>query len=388
MLFADILGHKELKKRLISTVENQRISHAQLFLGPEGSGKLSMAIAYAQYINCKNPHNGDSCGECSSCKKYNKLVHPDLHFVYPVVKTKKLTKPVSLDYIDKWRNFIKNSRYHSFQNWLKLLDSEKSQAMIYAEESKEIIRIINLKTFEAKYKVLIIYLPEYMNISAANKLLKAIEEPPPNTLYILVSENESKILKTILSRTQLVKFSRYSDEEVAEYLRVKDGNISSELITDIAKISEGNIVYAEQIFNDYLLKGDSENENFNFFVDLMKYAYYMDFPNIINFINNISKLNREQQKLFLQYSLRMLRENFVMNISSEDELMHLTKKEKEFSKKFNKIIHQSNIFALYKHFNSAYYDISRNASAKIVFMDLILKTGQLLKIKKNGKRKN
>lgn len=383
MLFSDIFGHNELKKKLINTVKNQRISHAQLFLGPEGSGKLSLAIAYAQYVNCENPSDGDSCGECKSCKKYNKLVHPDLHFVYPVVKNKKLTKPVSIDYIDKWREFIIDSKYHSFQNWLKLLNSEKSQAMIYAEESKEIIRIINLKTFEAKYKVLIIYLPEYMNISAANKLLKAIEEPPPNTLYILVSENESKIINTILSRTQLVKFPRYSDDEVVEYLNLKNEDKSSEQISDIAKISEGNIVYAEQIFNDNHIQGDSVNDNFSLFVDFMKYSYSFDFPMIVNFIYNISKLNREQQKIFLQYSLRMIRENFIMNTSPEEDLIHITKKERDFSRKFNKIIHQSNIFALYEQFNSAYYNISRNASAKILFMDLMLKTGRLLKTKKN-----
>jgi len=381
VFFKDIIGQKEVKEKLINTVKNERISHAQLFIGPEGSGKLSTAIAYAQYINCENPQEGDSCGECKSCLKYKKLVHPDLHFVYPVIKTSKISKPVSIDYIEKWREFIQSSNYYSFQNWIKYLESEKSQAMIYAEESKEIIRIINLKTFEAKYKVLIIYLPELMNINASNKLLKAIEEPPPNTLYILVSENESKILNTILSRTQLVKFSRYNDTDIVEYLKTKYPEINQEEIIDIAKISEGNIVYAEKIINESSEDKNQLQDNFKLFVEFMKIAYTFDFTNIVSMVNGISGMNREEQKLFLQYSLRMFRENFVMNSIKEDNLLHLTKKEKEFSVKFSKIIHQSNIFALYEEFNLAHYHITRNASAKILFMDLILKTGRLLKMK-------
>ncbi len=383
MQFKDIVGHKKIKQKLIDTVKNNRISHAQLFLGAEGTGKLSLALAYAQYVNCENPSDNDSCGECKSCRKFRKLAHPDLHFVFPVVRTPKLSKPVSLDYLEQWREFINKDKFHSYNQWLEFLGTENLQGSIYAQESQEIIRIVNLKTFEAKYKIIIIYMPEKMNISAANKLLKAIEEPPPQTLFILVSEDDSQILTTIRSRTQLIKISRLSDEQIFDNIRTLFPDFDQDKLRDITKISNGNALYAEQIVREELNPTqNSLSDNFELFVRFMRLAYAPKFAEINILVEDLAKLGREKQKNFIEYSLRMIRENFILNINKEqDKISFLTKKEKDFSLKFNQFINQNNIFALYEELNKAHADIIRNASAKILFLDLILKTAKLLKLK-------
>jgi len=381
--FKEIIGHTEIKNKLIETVKRNRISHAQLFMGNEGVGKMSLALAYAQYINCENPSDIDSCGECKSCKKIKKIAHPDLHFVFPVVRSKKFTKPVSSDYIDKWREFLTKNKFLSYNDWLNFVGTDNLQGSIYAQESKEIIRIVNLKTFEAKFKILIIYMPEKMNISASNKLLKAIEEPPPNTLFILVSEDESQIITTIRSRTQLIKIGNLSEQEIIFELKRNFASAEDSLIADIAKIANGNYINAHNILSDELNPQESiKTENFNYFIDLMRNAYSLKIKEIIELSTDLSKLGRERQKNFLIYSSRMIRENFILNQTKQNtEISYLTKKELIFSQKFNVFITQNNIAELYQEFNKAYSDIVRNASAKILFLDLILKTAQLLKRK-------
>ncbi len=380
--FKDIAGHENIKKKLIETVKKDRVSHAQLFLGNEGVGKMALALAYAQYVNCENPSDTDSCGECKSCKKMAKIAHPDLHFVYPVVRTPKFSKPVSVDFIDKWRIFLSNNKYLSYNDWLNFIGTDNLQGNIYAQESQGIIRIVNLKTFEAKYKILIIYMPEKMNIAASNKLLKAIEEPPPNSLFLLVSEDESQIITTIRSRTQLIKIDNFSPEDLFVELRKTNPNIDDEIIKDAAKISNGNFVYANQILQDQLNPEDSSRlKNFEYFTRLMRYTYSLKITEIITLNDELSKLGREKQKLFIDYSLRMIRENFILNKTGNNNLSYLAKNELDFSSKFNPFINQKNISQLYSEFNQAYMDIGRNASAKILFLDLMLKTAQLLKIK-------
>lgn len=383
MQFKDVAGHTKTKKKLIETVINNRISHAQLFLGNEGSGKMSLALAYAQYVNCENPSETDSCGVCKSCKKIQKIAHPDLHFVYPVVRTPKFSKPVSTDYIDKWREFLSKNKYLSYNDWLNFIGTDNLQGNIYAQESQEIIRIVNLKTFEAKYKILIIYMPEKMNISASNKLLKAIEEPPPNTLFILVSEDESQIITTIRSRIQLIKIDNLSTEEIITELTNNFQTADNQLITETAKISGGNYIYAKNIIKDELNEHKSTRlQSFNYFCTMMRAAYGLKINDIINLSTELSKLGREKQKEYLIYSNRMIRENFILNkTKTQTDINYLTKKELEFSFKFSVFITEKNIFELHEEFNKAYSDIERNASAKILFLDLILKIAQLLKKK-------
>ncbi len=382
MQFKDINGRTEIKRKLIETVKKNRISHAQLFLGKEGVGKMALALAYAQYINCENPTETDSCGECKACKKIQKLAHPDLHFIYPVVRTKKISKPVSVDFINKWRDFLLNNKYISYNQWLAYLSTDNLQGNIYAQESKQIIKIINLKTFEAKYKILIIYMPERMNISASNKLLKAIEEPPPNTVFLLVSEDESQIITTIRSRTQLIKIPKLNTEEIQKTLSEKYNNIDKNTINDIAKISDGNIVYAEEIIKEELTAFEGTlTFNLNYFKKFMRLAYTKNFKEITDFVDELSKLGREKQKDFLNYSLRMIRENFILNQTKNKNLNKLTKKEYYFSEKFCNFINSKNTYKLFEEFNNAYDNIVRNASAKILFLNLILKSSQLIKTK-------
>ncbi len=334
MQFKDITGQQAIKDKLIDSVKQGRISHAQLFLGQEGTGKLSLALAYAQYINCENPTETDSCGECKSCRKFNTLMHPDLHFVFPVVRTPKISKPVSLDFLDKWRDFLKNNKYYSYNDWLEFLGTDNLQGSIYAQESQEIIRIVNLKTFEAKYKVIVIYMPEKMNITAANKLLKAIEEPPPQTLFLLVSEDESQILTTILSRTQLVKIPLLQNDEVADALKKMYPEVDENLLNDIAKISSGNMITAQKILAEEMAGGESGfSENFNRFVKFMRLAFSRNFIDIMAFVDEMSKIGREKQKQFFEYSLRILRENFILN-KKLPEIVFLTKSEMQFSESF------------------------------------------------------
>ncbi len=382
MQFKDIIGHENIKENLIRSARQGRISHAQLFAGPPGVGTLAFALAYAQYLNCENPGEIDSCGTCKSCKKMAKLVHPDLHFIFPVIKTKKISNPTSVDFIDKWREFVLSSTYHGYSRWLDFLGTEKSQASIYTQETKEIIKIINLKTFEAKYKILVIFMPEMMNTSTANKLLKAIEEPPENTVFLLVSENEEDILKTIFSRTQLVKFHRLTDNDVFFYLKNKFSETDENILTDVSALAEGDIIKAEEFLSDLSDDNSVWTENFNLFKDFILTAYRVDIKNMPRIVDSFASLGKEQQKIFLRYCLRMFRESFILNQAQQGDLVHLTNKEKDFSQKLSKIIHQSNIFALYKIFNKAYYEIMRNASAKILFMDLLFQTLKLLKTQK------
>ncbi len=215
MFFRDIIGQEKIRERLVRSVEEQRVSHAQLFTGPEGTGKLGLAIAYAQYISCTNRTPSDSCGICHSCRKYAKLQHPDLHFVFPVFKKKNVAKPFCDDFIAKWREMVLQSPYFTLNQWMDAIEADNAQGMIYAHESESIIRKLSIKPFEAEFKVMIIWLPEKMNLSCANKLLKMIEEPPAKTLFLLVTEDEERIIPTILSRTQIIRIPAIEDAELA-----------------------------------------------------------------------------------------------------------------------------------------------------------------------------
>ncbi len=380
MFFKDIPGHKHIKENLINAVEKNRVSHALLFSGPEGNGKLSLAIAFAQYLFCENKTENDSCGTCSSCLKYQKLVHPDLHFVFPVIKGKSSDKPVSDTYLKEWREFMTKSEFHGFNKWLKKIGTENQQASIYSQESEEIIKKLSMKPYEAEYKVMIIWLPEKMNVTASNKLLKIIEEPPPKTIFILVTENYEAIIKTILSRTQLIKIPRISDEDMANLLKNKY-DLPDNRIGEIVRSAEGNFVKAEEIINHF--ENNIENENFAHFANLMRFAYALKIQDLIEWAEIMAKSGREAQKYFLTYALKMLRENLILNISPENQnkILFLADDEKQFSEKFNKFVHKNNIYQLTNEFNEAYNHIMRNGNNKLIFTDLALKTARLLKIK-------
>lgn len=373
MQFKDIIGQQEIKQRLIQSVHEDRIPHAQLFLGPEGCGSLPLAIAYAQYINCPNRTTEDSCGTCPSCSKYNKLIHPDLHFVYPVATTKSITKePVSDDFIAQWRDILLQSPYFSLFQWYEKIEVENKQGIISKNESQEIIRKLNLKTFEADYKIMVIWMPERMNAIAANKLLKMIEEPPAKTLFLLVGENTGLMLATILSRTQLIKIPRIQNEALLEHL-VSNGYPQQQAV-DAVKLAEGNLVKAFKI-----LKNDEENEaNLEKFKALMRLCWTKDVLGLLQWCESMTGIGRERQKGFLGYALRMLRENFILNCQVA-ELALLTQKENEFSSKFYPYINENNIFQMVEELNKAQYHIESNGSDKIIFLDMALKLIKLIK---------
>lgn len=375
MQFKDIIGQSEAKKRLLSAVKGNRISHSVLFLGPEGCGKLGLAIAYAQYISCENKLADDSCGVCNSCLKYNKLVHPDLHFVFPVVKTKKINKdPISDNFINEWREFVLQNQYFSLNQWTEFIaDDENKQAIISVNESSEIIKKLSFKTFESEYKVMIIWFPEKMNKEASNRLLKILEEPYEKTLFILVSEDSGHIIQTILSRTQLFKISKVDDTSLIRFLI--DKHLIDEIeAVNIAKLSHGNVISMNQILG----AEESQSKYLDEFSTMMRSAFKGDTVEISNWSREKAKSGREKIKEFLVYCLRMIRENYLLT-NNLTGLSQLTGGESDFSKKFHPFINSRNVSIIYEEINKAHFHIERNGNASIVLLDLALKIMQNIK---------
>jgi len=374
MQFKDIIGQYSVKKDLVETVTHNRISHAQLFSGPEGSGKIALAIAYAQFINCTNKLENDSCGVCPSCLKYNKLQHPDLHFVFPVATNTTVKKdPVSDNFIAEWRSIFLQQPYLSLDMWLAHIGVDNKQGGIQKEESRGIVRKLNLKTYEAEYKVMIIWMAEKMNETCANKLLKIIEEPPPKTLFILITEHAEQIMQTILSRTQLVRIPKIDEESMKLKIRA-DFGIDGEDLSTLIHNANGNYIKAFQLMSFE----NSNSEFFTLFTQMMRLAYTKNLVDLANTSDELAALGREKQKGFLEYSLKMLRENFILNQKNPD-IVYLYKQEKEFSSKFYTFINERNIAQFTKEFNEAYFHIERNGNAKIIFFDLVLKIMILLR---------
>ncbi|MCE5346820.1 MAG: DNA polymerase III subunit delta [Bacteroidales bacterium] len=375
MNFSQIPGQKEIIGKLIRSAQEQRVSHAQLFAGPAGCGSMALALAYAKYISCENPTEHDSCGICKSCVKYEKLIHPDLHFVFPVIKGKKATDPVSDNYIEEWREFVKKSPYFTINDWFDSIEVGNAQGMIFASEASEIIKKLSLKTFESDYKIMIIWLPEKMHQATSNKLLKMIEEPPEKTLFLLVSEEPDKIIPTILSRCQLVKIPSFGNHDIEKYL-LQRFNITTDKAADISHVSNGNIIRAVELCENE----DSSLANLERFKSLMRFAWKHDVISIISWSEEISTTGREAQKNFILFSLRLFRENLMMSLDQlKNRLVFLTGEEASFSGKFHPFITQNNIYPLTDEFNLAYSHIESNGNAKIIFLDLALKVTKLIR---------
>ncbi len=383
MLFKNIPGHQEEKTRLIRSVKEQRVSHAQLFLGSEGSGNLALALAYAQYIACENKQMEDSCGECPSCKKYAKLIHPDLHFVYPVNKTEDEKKDVTSDnFLETWRATVLSNPYIAINEWNAALGIEQKFTIINVEEAENILKKLSLKSFEGGYKTLIMWMPERMNNAAANKLLKIIEEPPDQTLFLLVANNHEELLPTIISRLQLVKISRFSDEDIIEVLKNKY-KLDDERAKRIAFLSDGDMFTATEMA---ALDGEeAENAFLDYFIEWMRMSWSVakntnTMKDICKWAENIGGTGREQQKSFLKYCLYLIREAMIMQ-SGVSPLIKLTGKELEFMQKFALQINIHNSMLLNEAFNKAYAGIERNANGKILFLDLSFKVMKMLRVK-------
>ncbi len=373
MKFEDVIGQEEIKQKLIQAYADNRVSHSYLFYGNAGVGKMALALAFAQYLSCENKQNGDSCGHCPSCLKYEKFIHPDLHFVFPVVTTGSSTvKAISDTYIDLWRQMLGKGLYFSYSDWMSYLQSENKQCMIYAAESNDIIRKVSLKTYESDYKIIIIWLPEKMNVECANKILKILEEPPHNTVFMLVSNSREDILPTIQSRTQPIKVLGIDDESLGKAL-VNQFDISAEQVADIVKISNGSFIEARE-----QIEANEENIfNFETFKTLMRICFQNNVLEILSLAKQLSKLSRERQKSFLNYCLIMVRENFVRNTSRE--LAYLTKEEEEFSVNFARFINERNINYFITILNDTYYQIERNGNSEIIFADTAFKIRNIIR---------
>jgi DNA polymerase III subunit delta' len=375
MNFSQIPGQSEIKAKLIRSVREERVSHAQLFEGSEGCGGMALALAYARFISCENRSGNDSCGTCKSCVKYEKMIHPDLHFVFPVIKGKKATDPVSDNYIEEWREFVKKSPYFTVNEWLDSIEVGNAQGMIFASEASEIIKKLSLKTFESDFKIMIIWLPEKMHQATSNKLLKMIEEPPDKTLFLLVSEEPDKVIPTVLSRCQMVKIPSFSNNDIEKYIIERFG-ISSEKATDISRVSNGNIIRAIDLCENE----DSSLSNLNYFKSLMRFAWKRDIMSIINWSEEIAATGREYQKTFISFSLRLLRENLMISLDQlKNNLVFLSGEEATFSRNFHPFINQNNIYPLTEEFNLVYSHIEANGNAKIIFLDLALKITRLIR---------
>ncbi|WKZ74876.1 MAG: DNA polymerase III subunit delta' [Vicingaceae bacterium] len=374
MKFSEIIGQEEVKQRLLHTITDNRISHAQLFYGKEGTGSLPLALAYAQYIFCTQKTETDSCGICPSCIKMQKLVHPDLHLFFPVTTTEKIkTKPVSSFFIAEWRkSFLKNP-YLSLAQWLENLGSENKQGNISVEESAEMIKALNLKPYEAEYRILIIWMAERMNIAAANKLLKVLEEPPEKTVFLLVVEEYDKLLPTIVSRTQLVKITSLKEKEIAEKLK-EEYQLNHETAMQVALMADGN--YAEAL--TLIEKEEEISSQFNLFITWFRYAFARKIPEMIRWSESTAGLPRESMKNFLQYTTRMLRECIVIRYHIND-LAKTEGETKESLSKLSKFVNEKNIIPLTAELNKAIADLERNANAKILLLDLSFKIAKLLK---------
>jgi DNA polymerase-3 subunit delta' len=373
MKFSEVVGQQSLKKQLIQTVKENRVSHAQMFAGQEGSGSLPLALAYAQFICCKNPAEGDSCGICKSCQKYSKYIHPDLHFVFPVVnQPPSIPKAVSDDYIVAWREALLENPYMNLNMWVERIATENKQAGIFEKESGEIIRKLSLKTYESEYKIMVIWMPEKMNVTTANKLLKMIEEPPPKTLFLLVPDSTGQILPTIMSRVQFIKIPPIGKNEMEEAL----SKIISEpgKVQETVRVAAGNYLKALEIIGSR----DDDKEFLDFFINLMRLSYSRNVPELIKWAESVASIGREKQKKFLNISLRMVRENFTMNITGQTTV-YLNDIEMNFSKKFYPFINEANIYQINEELNKAVYHIEANGNAKIIFLDIALKMVKLIR---------
>jgi DNA polymerase-3 subunit delta' len=368
--FADIIGQQGLKQQLIHTIKEGRVSHAQLFLGPEGSGKLPLAIAYAQYLNCKSPSEEDSCGICSSCQKYNKLIHPDLHFSFPIVnKGTDAEKNSCAAHMKDFREAFLADPYMSYNDWMVAHGAENKQGNISKFECYDIISKLGLAPFEAGFKVLIMWLPEYLR-DAGNVLLKIIEEPPQNTLFILVAERQEMLLSTISSRTQLVKVPRLLVEDLAMHLE-NQFELDPKTAQSVAMLSEGNARLAREML------GHEVSINEQLFMDFMRLTFAGKGTEILEWIEKTNELGREGQKNLLQYGLHILRECFLMRFGSA-KLLRLKGAELDFVTKFSAFINEQNVSEFNRIFNEGSYYIERNANARLVFHNLANESERLL----------
>lgn len=383
MRFSDVIVRQDVKNRLIHSVLDGRISHAQLFSGNSGNAALPLALAYAAFIQCENRTENDSCGRCSSCIKHAKLIHPDLHFAYPVVTGNKIKEPSSADYLNKWRSAVLDNPYLDLNDWYDALGVDNKQGFMPVKESADILRKMSLKSFESHYKIQIIWMQEKMRVDAANKLLKLIEEPPDNTLFILITADRESILPTILSRTQLVKIPQASLQELSDALVNKYGKNPVDAFR-FARLADGSVNVAIKKATEE----QSEQMHETNFITWMRLCYNpfhekdgrFAWADLNVWMEETAKTGREQLKQFFSFCMEAARDCMVINSQAAPLARFDDTVIPNFSK-FSRFIHQGNIAEITSLLNKAHYQIERNANPRILLLDLSFKMNRLLNLK-------
>lgn len=361
MFFKDVVGQKELIAHLLTEAKSGKVAHGQLFMGNEGYGTLALALAFSRYLLCENPTVQDGCGQCSSCLQVSELQHPDLHMVFPVIQSISKT---SDNLIPKWREMVLESPYFSLFDWTKFMDDKERTPIIGSEESKELVRKISLKSFQGGYKVMIIFAADQLNAHASNKILKILEEPPIQTVFILLSSNPQAILTTIRSRTQSVQVNRLQAFEISNYLQ-KQCKMEANVADGVASFADGDLCAALSVMKD----GESTAVYRELFIKLMRSSYKKDVIQMMNWADEVSLLTKERQKVFILYALHMLRQSLMLNYLGADHV-RLTAQEFEFTEKFSPYITGNNIRLFIEELDSAYFHLERNANMKIRFTQM------------------
>lgn len=373
MLFREVVGQKEVKSHLLRLAQTGNIPHAQLFLENPGSGGLALALAFTSYLLCDNPGSDDACGICPSCQKTNKLIHPDVHFAYPVVTKTSGKVPLSTDYIKEWRESVTDFPYLSPYKWLQDIKAENRQGKITAEETRRIIKALQLKSFESKYKVLIIWQPEAMG-NEGNILLKMLEEPTDDTIILLVSSNLQLILNTIVSRTQIVKINAIEEEDMIVAFKVGFPDLDETLIQSAVHLSEGNYGEARDILTN------RENDLFKYFSIWFPALVNTQIPQLVSWVNDVSSIGRENIKKLLDYSLHFIRQGAMQYYSEGTLPLRLSREESAFLQKYPIRIQNIDAFqTLTECMEKSNYQIERNGNPKIVLLSLSLEIRRILK---------
>lgn len=379
MLFSQIVGQEHIKNHLVKSADAGRIPHAQLFVGPEGSGTLPMAIAYAQYVLCKNIDGENNSGNEACNLKFKTFSHPDLHFVFPVASNEKIkSHPVSSHFLEEWRELLKQQPYGNLFDWYQSLGIDNKQGQIGVDEAQDIVKALSLKSYEGGHKIMIIWMAEKLNTSAANKLLKLIEEPPNKTVFILIAEDEEQLINTIQSRCQILHFPPLAEDDIVSAL-IKNYELNQSAASKIARQANGNYNKACD-----LVYSDSEDTQFEeWFVFWIRSAFKAKgnksaIHDLISWSEDIAKTGRETQKQFLSFCLDFFRQALLLNYKA-DSLVFMEPKTKNFQlEKFAPFVHGNNILDISNELQDAIYHIERNGNSKIILTDLSIKLTRLL----------
>lgn len=367
MKFSEVIGQDEAKERLMQMVAEDRVPHAMLLCGPQGSGKMALALAFASYLLCQSHTDDDACGTCRQCKMVEQWAHPDLHFAFPVIRPKGTGsehKMSSEDFMKEWRTLLLGGSYFTMSQWLSVMNAANQQAQMGVGESEAMLRQLSMKSSQGGYKVCVIWLPERMNGECANKMLKVIEEPPEKTVFIMVSEEPERLLETIRSRTQRIDIKRISQESMEQALIERRG-VDADMAKRIARAANGSWLNALEELDE-----DNEKKQFlELFITLMRLAYSRKIKDLKLWSENVAALGREKQKRMLTYFMRLVRENFMYNFQ-QPQLCYMTRDEENFARNFARFINEANVIEMTELMNRAMRDIGQNANAKIVFFDL------------------